>query len=363
MRLESSTLCGSCHDVVNGHGVALERTFAEWQASVFSQAPGGTTCGQCHMQRGAVPGPVATVPGAPSRSAHAHTFAGVDLAITPFPETDAQRTAVQTSLDSTIQSALCVKGSGASSSILVVLDNVGAGHAWPSGAAQDRRAWVEVTAYQGDSIVYQSGAVPDGDSPVTFFGEDGPTSDAGDDAPSPLFDSGALDAPGETGATDGASPPPRADPDLWLVRDCLFGPDGRETHMFWEATDHEANQLPALATFDQTDPRFYATHAYRTYPRRPGSTLGFSPDRVTMRVRLSAIGTDVLDDLIESGDLDARYRNAIAPLTVGDELDWTPAGAGQTYLDQGIPVTCVSKAGLLAAASKVPAPTRTRCSP
>ena len=33
-RLESAQLCGSCHDIVNGKGVHLERTFQEWQETV-----------------------------------------------------------------------------------------------------------------------------------------------------------------------------------------------------------------------------------------------------------------------------------------------------------------------------------------
>ena len=33
-------LCGACHDVVNGHGVELERTFAEWRSTSFPMPPG-----------------------------------------------------------------------------------------------------------------------------------------------------------------------------------------------------------------------------------------------------------------------------------------------------------------------------------
>ncbi|HEY3253729.1 MAG TPA: multiheme c-type cytochrome, partial [Polyangiaceae bacterium] len=80
-QLESSKLCGSCHDVVNGHGVAIERSFAEWQASAFASSS-GSTCGQCHMSKSSEPGPIADVPGAPVRERHSHQFPGVDLALT-----------------------------------------------------------------------------------------------------------------------------------------------------------------------------------------------------------------------------------------------------------------------------------------
>src|SRR5262249_41642754 len=44
----SATLCGSCHDIVTPAGAAIERTFQEWQASVFSMTK-GASCAQCHM--------------------------------------------------------------------------------------------------------------------------------------------------------------------------------------------------------------------------------------------------------------------------------------------------------------------------
>src|SRR5690242_8346875 len=48
---ESATMCGSCHDLVNGHDVPLERTFQEWGTTIFAlQVPGlSLTCGSCHM--------------------------------------------------------------------------------------------------------------------------------------------------------------------------------------------------------------------------------------------------------------------------------------------------------------------------
>jgi hypothetical protein len=324
-QLGSSDLCGSCHDIENDRGTHLERTFAEWQSSVYSQPLTGTTCGQCHMDQSTELSPIANVPDVPLRRLHDHRFPAVDLALTPLPGQAELRVAVQAFLDTTLQSALCVRGAEGLAQIQVVLDNVAAGHRWPSGAAQDRRAWVEVTAYSGDSIIYQSGAVPEGTS-VT-----------------------ELD-----------------DPDLWLIRDCLFDENGAETHMFWEAQDYESNLLPVQVTFDPSDPRYYQSHVFQNYPRT--GVLSTYPDRVTLRVYLQPVGLDVFDELVASGDLadNPAYRvvdlrAALTRLTVGEELTWTADAASEAYVENGLPVACVSKTNLLANVDKVPAINHARC--
>ncbi len=45
--LDSSALCGSCHDIVTPAGVALERTFAEWKETLFADPsnPSALSCG------------------------------------------------------------------------------------------------------------------------------------------------------------------------------------------------------------------------------------------------------------------------------------------------------------------------------
>jgi hypothetical protein len=326
--LQSSQFCGSCHDIQSPLGAHVERTFEEWSESVFSQAPGGTTCSQCHMEGSRHPEPAADAPGVFSRTLHSHTFPGVDVALTAFPEIDVQRQEVQAFLDTTVQGLLCVRGIGALTNIQVILDNVAAGHHWPSGAAQDRRAWVEVTAFVGGQKIYpMPGLVQD---PV-------------------------------------ATPPAAVDPDLWLLRDCLFDGADKETHMFWEAKRVESNQLPGQLTFDASDIRYYQSHILQTYPRSSASTLGQMPDRVEMRVRLTAIGGDVIDDLVASGDLAAAYRDKIPTYTLGSDrmLVWTPATATENFLDAShLPVSCISTSPSLSAKSDtVPAAQRMSCKP
>jgi hypothetical protein len=323
----SATLCGSCHDIVNGHGVQLERTFSEWKGTVFSKPPAELTCSNCHMNGSK--GVAAQVTGVGIREVHAHDFPAVDVPLTTFPNASDLQTAVQASLDSTLQAALCVKGIPGQVNIQVVLDNVAAGHQWPSGASQDRRAWIEVQAFSNGMAT-------------------------------PYFTSGVV--------ADGQSVLDLKDPNLWLIRDCIFDGMGNEAHMFWDAVSHDSNQLPGPVTLDKLDPAFYMTHAYRDYPA-PTSTppmLTTMPDRVTMRVRLVPVGLDVLDDLVQSGDLDAGVKTAMPTFDLaGGTLEWTVAKATIKYPDpqQHVPVACVSSGLTQGGANANPAPPHMKCSP
>jgi hypothetical protein len=139
-RPESASLCGACHDVRTPHGVDAERTFAEWRTTIFAQPEEQRTCGNCHMPATHAPAAV----GGPVREVHDHAMAALDVALTPFPETDAQAQAVRLALDSALSAKLCVQGPG---QIEATLENARIGHAWPTGAAHNRRAWLEVVAY------------------------------------------------------------------------------------------------------------------------------------------------------------------------------------------------------------------------
>jgi hypothetical protein len=314
---KSAALCGVCHDIVTPKGAAIERTYAEWQKTVFA-GPNGATCGQCHMNQSATPQRIADVDGAPNRRYHAHNAPGIDLALTAFPEADVQKQKVQDFLSSSIQSAVCV-GAG-SAGIEVILDNVAAGHGWPSGSSQDRRAWVELIAYAGGNPIYQSGVVADGDA-VTK----------------------------------------NPDADRWLLRDCLLDENGMVVPMFWQAASFESHQLPGQVTFDALDPRFYQTHIYRSFPR--AATLPATPDRVTLRVRFQPIGLDVIDELIASGDLDPALRAKMPTFDVGAMVEWTPATGKPGYVEGGVMFTCSTLTNLNFQADKVRAGNSVKCAP
>ena len=271
----SSTVCGACHDIVTPsppapRSVHLERTFEEWQTSLFS-APlkdGGLSCNSCHME--GREGVAADYSGVKLRRVHDHSFPAVDLALTPFPERESQRSLVQRELDLVLRTEICVAQLAEGAIIRVLVENLAAGHHFPSGAAHDRRAWVEVIALDGDTEVYSSGVVADG-QPVTSL----------------------------------------ADPDLWLMRDEAFDAAGKPAHMFWDIASIQPNTVPGPLTFDRKDPDYFATHVSRRYPRATSTPSAIADpfDRVTVRVRVRPVGLDVLDDLVDSGDLDPKIRD------------------------------------------------------
>jgi nitrate/TMAO reductase-like tetraheme cytochrome c subunit len=318
----AATTCGSCHDIQTGHGANIERTFAEWQTSAFA-TQGGTTCGQCHMPQATTDMQAAVVPGAPLRRPHNHMMQGIDVALTDFPDKANELASIQTFLNSTLQTALCVENFGGGALVNAIIDNVAAGHAFPSGSAQDRRLYVELIAYQGSTVVYQSGVI-----------------------------------------ADGAEPAQSTDPDLWLMRDCMFDQNNQQVDMFWNAASFETNALPGLTTFDIGDPTFYQTHRQKFFPAS-GTTPIPTPDMITLRVLERPMGLEVIDDLIASGDLDAGVKAAIPTLQVGQTLTWTKASASATYVDRNTsqPVFCRTDTNLNVQADKFPALTRADCKP
>jgi len=319
---DSAAACGSCHDIQNLQGAHVERTFQEWQATTLAVPPAGESCAQCHMA--GAPGAVSTTTPDKIRRVHDHAFPAVDLAVADFPAADPQKgiapqnlalqTASQAFLDTTVQETLCLNPG--TNRLQLTLDNVGAsGHSWPSGATPDRRVWVELTAYQAGTVIYASG--------------------------------NTVDLPGFPSALPLEDHSP--DPDLWLIRDCLFDGSGTQLTMFWEAvTIGASNQLPGLLVQNVNDPSTYQTHLMKEYPDASrAATLPATPDHVTVTLHLQAIGDDVLSSLVASGDLDASIPPRIARYQIGGSgsLDWTPTAATVFHAPDpatGTIMTCVT---------------------
>jgi hypothetical protein len=303
-QLDSVKFCGTCHDVVNGNQIAIERTYQEWQGTIYSHTPNGEPCTFCHMYSSKKP--VAQAPNVFAREYHSHDFPGVDLALSPFPQQEAQKQGVQALLDMpTLVSEVCVgQGTGG---IHVALENFSAGHSFPSGAAQDRRAWVEVIAYATDAtgkenVIYQSGVVPNG---VAVTGIN--------------------------------------DPDLWLLREQMLDASGQPVSMFWQAASPpQCTLIPGQVTSNPLDPAVYTNHVYQIYPRT--TQLTTAPDKVTMRVRFQPIGLDVIDDLVATHDLDPSIGPTIATFDMGPDplVTWTAATAASVYMFNGVQFSCVS---------------------
>jgi len=263
--VQSATLCGACHTLTNGHGLEVERTADEWRTTSYALPSTLRTCGRCHMPESS--GAAANVPGAQARSLHEHAMPGVDLGTASA----AQTKLVEQTLAPAISSKLCVVPAADGVQVAVTLDNALVGHDWPSGATHDRRAWLELVAYAGATIVYSSGLV-NPDEAVT----------ASPSAP------------------------------LVLLREQLFDDSGEPTLFMWNATSARSLLLAPAAG----DP----LHSTQTAAVK----LPTSVDRVTARVRVRAIDYDVIDALVSSGDLAPSYAKGLPTLTVvATAQEWT----------------------------------------
>ena len=307
--VDSSSMCGACHDIVSPAGAHVERTFAEWQASFYGDpdpedltrpAIWGLGCSECHMSR--TTGAIANYPGVRGdRSRHGHSFVGTDVALTDFPDAELgpvlraeQLAEIEDQRRTSLCASLCVREEGPGAEVTVWLHNEGAGHSWPSGATPDRRAWVELIARDdADQTLYSSGIV------------------AEDEAVAEL-----------------------EDPALWLFRDRLFDAEGEETHDFWAAATVESNLLLAPEELSaDADASTWQSHTY---------SLDALPARVDMRVLLRPMGLEILHELVAGGDLDPAIIELMSTFEVAPSvLEWTPDSAVESTgeVDYG---TCVS---------------------
>ncbi|MET0342021.1 MAG: multiheme c-type cytochrome [Polyangiales bacterium] len=290
----SSAMCGACHDVVTPAGVALERSFKEYKHGIFSKsAPGSTlafdSCVGCHMPP--KPGVAAEVAGAPERTLHEHLWPGVDVPLTAFPNSAALRSAVEDcELSRSVQ---FFKLEVTPPDLFTFQIETGAGHNQPSGAAQDRRMWLEFLAYDASGNLLESvssGNIAEGEL------EEKPVGD------------------------------PKHDPNLFMLRDRIYDAEGKQAHMFWDARksaaypDGHASSVLPVATTTYVEGQNAVVKQYRA--RGPDGKL---PARVTARLRIRPIGLDTLQDLVASGDLDPAVVKAMPTLTFGAQIAWTPA--------------------------------------
>ena len=262
----ASDTCGACHDVVMPGDRHLERTYAEWQASVFdTTGPARLGCGHCHM-----PGTAGiAASGGPERDVHDHVMPGITVLDDGGPHADA----VQRALDPSIDATLCVAPASAGADIILTLDNVGVGHGFPSGAAKNRRVWVELVATVGTDELVRSG-------------------------------------------TFGPEEPVVEDEELAALHELAWDETGASTSMLWDVATFESRSLPAASTLDPRDPAF--DHSRRFTWR----TSGAIPDRVEARVLVRPMALPILDDLVASGDLDPIHARTPTLEVGGSVLTW-----------------------------------------
>jgi hypothetical protein len=286
--IRSASLCGACHDLVTPLGLHVERTFAEWKTSLYGNEDGGKvqTCGQCHTKgRDDV---AAQAPGVVLRRVHNHQMVGVDVALKPFPQMAEQKARIVRELSFSVAALLCVYENDGLPDIEVSLENTGVGHSWPSGATQDRRAWVELITYDASgNVLFQTGVIADDEVVANVD-----------------------------------------DPHLWTLGTTAYDTEGVRTHKFWEMASMDGQLLPAPTAASPLDPNYTDIHLRRRF-----TYDGPMPAAASVRVLIRPMGLDVLDDLVESGDLDASYRMLMPTFELGftkvqwnaeDRLDCAP---------------------------------------
>jgi nitrate/TMAO reductase-like tetraheme cytochrome c subunit len=341
-----STMCGSCHDVLtpvppSPMAVNLERTYSEWQTTIFATTPPptGLTCSGCHMGTNVEP-PTTVIADKPGlnvlsrpNSFHEHLWLGIDQALTPFPGTAAmpppapaltQAEAIKRDLDPAltivgatpltdtdgqigsgyIEGGICVTHE---QTITVRIDTRGTGHMWPSGASQDRRAWLQLIAYDvNNNILFQTGVVPDGMDPEDIN-----------------------------------------DPNLVGFWDRIYKADGTPAHFFWEVnnevtTEPGGSGSAALmgsggqlvrppTTLVQSSPAF--DHS-TTATFNVGGTIATAVDHIAAQILIRPYNFAMLNDLVSSGDLDASYLTMIPTLTIAGTIrTWTKSTVDDQFTD------------------------------
>jgi hypothetical protein len=237
----------------------------------------------------AVPGPAAPAGVRVRRiedgeGVHEHLFAGVDSVLTPGMTDDpllqqVQRAAIDCELRDAVQiTELCISPGPGGFSLSVSLEAVGAAHAWPSGAAQDRRAWINLRAYRGGALVFDSSVRP-GESPNAV----------------------------------------QADPSrqLALLGDFIYGASGTQVHMFWDAAPSASVPLGYRSNLIPAGANHTLTSSYRL--------AGAEPDRIEVGVQMVPIHPEVLEDLYASGHASPADHLPIQTLTLaGAQVTWQP---------------------------------------
>jgi hypothetical protein len=272
----SAAVCGSCHDVVTPSGFHLERTFLEWQQSIFGQADMDSflSCGDCHMSGRTEA--VADGAGLPIRRRHSHLMPGVDIALTPFEGHEDHVNAVQEALDYALEAHLCM---AEDKKLTVRIGNLSAGHSFPSGAAHNRRVWLEARAFSNGEEVWTHGILP----------EDVPLAESTTDNLFSFFDH-ALDA------------------------------NGDEALMIWDVAESEHSLLEAPNSLDLTS-TFADQHQFRVF-----DLSGLEVDQVEIKVKMRPMALHILQSLIDSGDLAPEIRAAVPTFTLkSTEVLWTTA--------------------------------------
>ena len=141
---------------------------------------------------------------------------------------------------------------------------------------------------------------------------------------------------------------PRHDPQLLMFRDYIYDAQAKPVHMFWEAAKsqtyplgYESKTLP-VSTTTYLDGKHALVKQYRL------SGPDGLPARVTARLRMRPMGLDVLQDLVDSGDLDPAVMAEMPTFTFGTQLEWKREdGVNEPIVATPKPADCTSYRCLL----------------
>lgn len=193
-----SDFCGACHDVVEQHGLQLERAFDEWKES--PAAADGRTCQTCHMPT--YTGRASAVNGTPEReNLHSHRFVGVDLPMADdFIEDPDDYQRLRADVIALLRSAGQITAeapdsvqAGSQIDLWVTVQNLIDAHNLPTGSTFNRQLWLAVTATDATgAVLYATGDLDANGDLRGYFGE---LDQYGDDD-LVTFGSGFIDAGG-----------------------------------------------------------------------------------------------------------------------------------------------------------------------
>jgi len=320
-RTNNSTMCGACHDLVTPKGVHLERSFAEWKETIFATndpdpaAALPQTCSNCHMKPDAYIKVIADTDGVKSRdnSFHEHMWPAIDLALTPFPQIEEQKVAVNRDLFPAV-AIVGPKplGSGGEApggiclnpnlSLTIRIDSLNPGHMFPSGAAQDRRMWLHVVVKDaGGTIIFERGNLAPGVDP--------------EETTDPVLD--CMPETTVTGKTSCAS-----------FYDRTFKSDGSPAHFFWEVDSYTSHLIRPAITLNPNVVGFDHSTTVELIVPFP---VFQQTDRIEAQLYIRPLPFAMLRDLEQSGDLAPSVRatiEAMPDLRIGKTSVWTKATAG-----------------------------------
>ncbi|MEG0006956.1 MAG: hypothetical protein RR721_10665 [Aeromonas sp.] len=171
---QDAALCKSCHnEFAPGTGANIVNTWDEWQNSSFAKAEDPAarrTCIDCHMNPkpgngGALVAGQSTENGTMKARLYRHNFTGAQHQLVGLrnPELEQESLAL---LRSSATLSARIEAQNGQPTLVVRVANTGAGHALPTGVADFRELWLELTVTDANGqVVLQSGQPVDGAVP------------------------------------------------------------------------------------------------------------------------------------------------------------------------------------------------------